>query len=134
LSHYAKFAKETWQVGVTYTGETANGTNLSTTNFNQSGFTLDNIQVRATAFVSPDGNTISMVLFTPTDTSGDNGINMGSVRIQLPSGFAAKSGVAMRSDSTGKRAQMESVALSADRNSAVVNLPASTILSLRFTK
>jgi O-glycosyl hydrolase len=134
LSHYAKFAKETWQVGVTYTGTNANGDNLSATNFNQSSFNLDNTQVRATAYVSPDGNTISMVLFTPTDTSGNSGIDMGNVKIQLPTGFVAKSGMAMRSDSTGKRAQMESVALSADRNSAVVSLPASTILSVRFTR
>jgi archaellin len=51
---------------------------------------LDNTQVRATVFVSPDGNTISMVLFTPTDTSGGNGIDMGNVKIQLPAGFTVQ--------------------------------------------
>jgi hypothetical protein len=134
LSHYAKFAKETWQVGVTYSGVTASGEDLSVANFNQSSFSVDNTQVRATAFVTEDGNTISLVLFTPTLIDATGGIDMGNVKIQLPTGFAAKSAVAMRSDSTGKRAQMETVALSADNNSAVVVLPESTILSLRFTK
>jgi O-glycosyl hydrolase len=134
MSHYAKFGKESWRVGVTAIGTTAGGAALTTSNFNQtSGYNMDNLHVRATAFMSEDGNTISLVMFTPTNTSGGGGVNMGDVTIQLPDGFTAKSAVAMRSNSS-VRSLMESVALSADRKSAVVSLPASTILSVRFTK
>jgi O-glycosyl hydrolase len=134
LSHYAKFGKESWRVGVTAEGTTAGGAAFTTNNFNpSSGYDMNRVHARATAFMSEDGNTISIVMFTPTNTSGGEGIDMGNVKIQLPDGFTAKSAVAMRSNSS-IRSRMESVALSADRNSAVVSLPASTILSVRFTK
>jgi hypothetical protein len=72
-------------------------------------------------------------MFTPTNTSGSNGVNLGTVTIQLPVGFTATSGVAMRSNAAVK-AQMENVALSADGNSAAVSLADNEILSVRFTK
>jgi O-glycosyl hydrolase len=135
MSHYAKFAKETWRVGVTYIGTTAGGTALNASNINHqpTGYNMDSTQARVTAFMSEDGNTISVVMFTPTNTSGTSGIDMGDVKIQLPDDFIANSAVAMRSNSS-VRSRIESVALSADRKSAVVNLPASTILSVRFSK
>jgi len=134
LSHYAKFAKEMNRVQVTASGQTGGGTNITTTNVNPSHINyVDNTGVKVTAFESLDGNTISLVMFTPTNTSGSNGTNMGDVKIQLPAGFVIRTAAAMRSNSS-IRSQMETVAVSSDKNSAVVNLPAGTILSVRFTK
>jgi O-glycosyl hydrolase len=135
LSHYAKFARETTRIGLTASGTMNGGSpNISTTNFNQSGFALGNVQARGTAYITEDGNTISVILFTPTNNSGAQGFDLGNVKIQLPAGFNARSAVAMRTDGTGKRSEMEGVQLAADRNSALVNVPRGTILSVRFVK
>jgi O-glycosyl hydrolase len=137
LSHYAKFAKETNHVAVTVTGKNAGGANLTVGGnnhmVNQSNFSVDTTGAKITAYESPDGNTISLVMFTPTDTTGANGQNLGTVKIQLPAGFTATSATAMRSTVAAKGIR-ENVALSADGNSAIVTLPASNILSVRFTK
>jgi O-glycosyl hydrolase len=130
LSHYAKFAKETKRVDVTVTGKDASG---GTVNVNNATYSPTSTVPKITAYESPDGNSISLVLFTPTSTAGVNGVNMGAVKIELPAGFIATSATAMRSTATIK-AQTESVALSADGKSAAVSLPASTILSVKFTK
>ena len=136
LSHYAKFAKETWRIGLsaqrgstTADGETA----LDESNFNNTVFDRDSVAAKATAFVSEDGNEISLVLWTPTDTSGRNGVDMGTVKIQLPQGFTASAATAMRSTAAVK-AKKEDVLMSADRNSAFIMLPPGNIVSVRFTK
>jgi O-glycosyl hydrolase len=137
LSHYAKFAKETNRVAVTVTGKNAGGANLTVGGnnqmVNQSNFSVDTTGAKITAYESPDGESISLVMFTPTNTSGANGVNLGTVKIQLPAGFVATSATAMRSTAAAK-AVKENVALSADGNSAIVILPASNILSVKFTK
>ena len=135
LSHYAKFARETTRIGLTASGTMFNGTTaINATNFNQSGFALGNTHARGTAYITEDGNTISVILFTPTSNSGSGGQNLGNVKIQLPAGFNARSAVAMRSNGEGLRSAMEGVPLAADRNSAVVSVPNNTILSVRFVK
>jgi O-glycosyl hydrolase len=80
-----------------------------------------------------DITAISLVMYTPTQTSGSGGVNMGTVKIKLPDGFVIRNAVAMRSNATSQ-AQMETVPVSRDRNEAYVTLPESTILSVRFTR
>ena len=135
LSHYAKFARETWRIGIAATpgSTTANGTALTVRNFNNTTFDRNSTAAKATAFMTEDGNTISVVLWTPTATNGRNGVDMGTVRIQLPNGFTAQTATAMRS-TAAIRAKTEDVLLAADRNSAVVSLPPGNIVSMRFTK
>ena len=138
FSHYAKFAKETWRIGLNVTGTTADGAPISTgaganSNFNNATFDRDSTAAKATAFVSDDGNEISLVLFTPTNTSGGRGVDMGTIKIQLPQGFVARTATAMRS-SAAVKAKKEDVLLSSDGNSAFIMLPPSNIVSVRFTK
>jgi len=133
LSQYAKYAKEMWRCGVVVQGETKDGSEISSKNVNPTGLSRTTQHVRVTGFVSADGNTLSLVMYTPTDTSGKNGIDMGTVKIQLPKDFIVDKADAMRSTATSK-AKKESVMLSQDNNSALVMLPPSTILSVRFTK
>jgi O-glycosyl hydrolase len=145
LSHYAKFASEMWRTKLTIEGTTGTGVDITTSNFNFVTENMDKSTPVATAFVSDDGNTISLVLFTPTSVAtpatSDNGnlypsgMNMGTIKIQLPDGFTANGAVAMRSTSgIGNQSKWEDVNLSADRNTAYVELPASNILSVKFTK
>jgi len=133
LSHYAKYAKETWRIGVNVTGTTKTGAAINTSNVNPAVLSRTTQHARVTAFVSPDGNTISLVMYTPTDTSGQKGIDMGTIKIQLPKDFIVGKADAMRSTATAK-AKKEEVMLSSDKNSALVMLPPSTILSIRFTR
>jgi hypothetical protein len=162
LAHYAKFAKESYRVGVTYSGTTAGGAALAEgTNVN--GNTTGNFEsttVKVSAFMKLKGGEIfpvnwrnqdvnirdveeiSMVMFTPTNYSGGDGINMGTVRLQLPTGFRIADAAAMRSNanifdaanSSRGTPVWEPVEITQDRNAAFVNLPASTILSVRFTQ
>jgi hypothetical protein len=133
VSHYAKFAKETYRVAVTAEGRTGTGEPLSSGNFNSSSDSVDNVSAKVTAYVSPDGNVISLVMFTPTQTSGRGGVDMGIVKIQMPKGFEIREASAMRS-SENNYAKWEEVDVSEDGNSAYVTLPRGNILSLRFTR
>jgi len=133
ISQYAKFAKETYRVKLSAAGRTGSGEDITASNFNNSYYSGNAITARATAFVSPDGNTISIVMFTPTSTEGTNGIDMGKVKIQLPKDFIIHEASAMRS-SSGKYAAWENVEILEDRTSALVNLPANNIVSLKFVK
>jgi O-glycosyl hydrolase len=164
LAHYSKFAKESYRVGVDYDGTTANGTAL------QEGVTINGSHyadftsqtVKVSAFMKLKGGEIypvnwrnktvpigdveeiTMVMFTPTEAnaSGSGGYDMGTVKLQLPSGFKISSATAMRSDRTIFDAGgtdrgtpvWETVEITADRNAAYVELPRSTILSVRFTQ
>lgn len=136
ISHYAKFAKETWNVAVSASGKTKNGKKIKTGgNFNNTEISHGSTAVKASAFESPDGSSISVVMWTPTDINGSGGIDMGLIRIKLPKGFAAKTASAMRSSivNNGKTAD-EAVTLGDDGASALVALPAGNILSVRFTR
>jgi O-glycosyl hydrolase len=125
LSHYAKFATDTNRVAV------STGGNLS--NANSSTYSQDATSARVTAFESLDGNSISLVLFTPTTTTGSGGTNAGIVEISLPAGFIAQSAYAILSD-TNKRAAAELVILNKEGTKGYITLPASTIISIRFSK
>jgi len=142
LSHYAKFASETDQVGLTITGSPAGGGSFSAGNFNNTSYNLDSTAAKAAAFMSKDGNSISLVLLTPTNTSGSGGVDMGDIKIVFPAGFTASKVAAMRSrgpasgesytENMGK-ADTDAVLLK-DGSAAFVNLPAGQILSVKFTK
>jgi O-glycosyl hydrolase len=130
LSHYAKFASNMNRVGVSVSGTAAN-INHGTFSDNETAAYVSSAKV--TAYESPDGNSISLVMFTPTRADGTNGIDLGTVKIRLPTGFIIGTATAMRSTS-GVKSQKEDVTIDADRNSAYVTLPAGTILSVMFTK
>ncbi|MDR0303096.1 MAG: hypothetical protein LBI04_12395 [Treponema sp.] len=133
MSHYAKFAKETFRAGITASGKTGSGSNITSVNFNSRQDSIDGTTARATAFVSPDGNTISLVMFTPTYTNGTGGVDMGKVKIQLPGDFLIGEAAAMRT-SENNYAKWEEVEICEDKTSAVVNLPRGHILSVKFTR
>jgi len=160
LAHYAKFAKESYRVGVGYSGTTASGATLAE-GVNINGSTTANFEsttVKVSAFMKlrngevypvnwRDRNVdigeiaeITMVMFTPTNYTGGDGYDMGTVRLQLPAGFRIASATAMRSDpqifgnNNRGTPQWETVDITADRNAALVKLPVSTILSVRFTQ
>jgi O-glycosyl hydrolase len=133
LSHYAKFARDTYRIGITANGKTRDGSKISTANFNSNIDNLDGTTARVTAFVSPDGNTISLVMFTPIYFGGTEGVDMGKIKIQLPADFIIGKAVAMRT-SENKYAKWEEVEICEDKTSAIVNLPQGHILSVKFTK
>jgi len=126
ISHYAKFANETWRVAVDVQ-HTAERRIINTASFD-----IDSTAAKATAFVSPDGNTISLVLFNPTTIAGGGGADMGTIKIQLPEDFEIREAAAMRS-SQDKYARWEKVRITG-KNSALVKLPRGNILSVRFTR
>jgi len=96
---------------------------------------MDNVAGRITAFISEDGNEISMVLWSPTNT-GSGGYNMGTIKVDFPPGFEAQSATGHRSigDRDWEIFQPDEVQLSPDRKSAYLTLPRSQVLSVRFTK
>jgi len=132
-SHYAKFAKEMTRVAVAGSGNFAGGVAINAANFNAATFDADGTDVKVTAYESEDGKTISLVMYTPTDPSGGGGKDMGTVRIKLPTGFIVSRATALRSN-VAIRGATENVIISNDGNSAIVTLPPSTMLSVRFTK
>jgi len=133
MSHYAKFARDTYRVGLTAKGRIPDGSNISTANFNSYADSIDGTTARATAFVSPDGNTISLVMFTPTYINGAGGVDMGKIKIQLPADFKIGKASAMRT-SENSFAKWENVEIGEDKTSAVVNLPRGHILSVKLTR
>jgi len=138
LSHYAKYSIDTDQVGLTVTGTTAANvpliTGSATGHINNTSYNLDSTLARATAFMTRDGNSISLVMFTPTNINGGNGIDMGNVKIQFPDGFTATKVTAMRTKE-GALGQVDNdTVLLRGGTAALVSLPAGQILSVKFTK
>jgi O-glycosyl hydrolase len=138
LSHYAKYAKEMWRCavsiqGVLGDGFTAISTSTATSNVNSSTNNQFGTDAKVNAFVSDDGNTFSLVMFTPTNTSGARGVDLGTVEINMPEGFVPSTVTAMRSNASVK-AKTEDVLLSADKKKAYVMLPPGSIVSVKFTR
>jgi len=167
MAHFAKFANETYRLGVAVSGTMADGsTAINASNVNPGNYTDTSsgsaaTAVKVLAFARhkngepfpvhwrgqnvpiEDITEISLVMYTPTSISGGDGFNMGTVKLQLPEGFVIRGATAMRStaaDVGDRQSQIpkppvwEAVAISADRNTAYVTLPASNILSVRFTR
>jgi O-glycosyl hydrolase len=154
LSHFAKYSNDTTRIRFDMTGTLADrqtdiglidrppaqGGKINTTN----DFSLDSLDAKIVAFESPDKSEISLVMFTPTATNGDGGVDLGTIKINLPAGFgeigSVKAQKSRRTVSGGNDVLhlMESyddeVVISTDRKSAWVVLNRSEILSIRFTK
>ena len=85
------------------------------------------------AFESMDGNSISVIAYTPTRNDGTRGQNVGTLQINLPDGFVATGAYLMRSNATAV-CQYEAVTLSPDGTQAQLSLPKGNIVSVKFTK
>ena len=145
LSHYSKYTIDTTRIGFTMTGTTADGiTNIGDIDVttapvvNGAEGDMDNTTARITAYVSQDGTEISLVMWTPTNTTGSGGINMGTIQINMPDGFLIASATGIRSykESPQRNVYHEvyNVPVAADRKSAYVTLPASELISVKFTQ
>jgi O-glycosyl hydrolase len=159
LSHYAKYSIDTTRINIAVDtakskifaqsgGEVAvPHIEWANSVINNTTDNMDNISARITAFVSADGSEISMVLWTPTKTTGNDGYSMGTVEIKLPPGFTAQSATATRSwgqlgtemfqqdvDGSKGAVSWKAVRLNADRDTAYVDVPRGQILSVKFTK
>jgi O-glycosyl hydrolase len=116
LAQFAKFANNTTRIGVT-----AESVTINTDTVMDSG-------LKVTAYKSADDdNSLSMVILNPTSTE------FGDVEIKLPSGFTAKNAYGMKTNN-GNKGAAEMVFLNPDGTSGFINLPASTIISVKFTK
>jgi len=152
LTHYARYTTDTTRIhlpdgilgdvqGVTGTLPDGGGaiTNIerATSRVNNTADDMDNLCPRITAYVSQDGNEISVILWTPTKTGGEGGNSLGTVKINLPEGFLVNGVKAHRSwgDRDSELFQPDNdTVISADRKSAYVSVPRSQILSVKFTK
>jgi O-glycosyl hydrolase len=133
ISHYAQFAKEKHRIGVTRSGTLKDGTLLNDSNFNNPTINRESNSVRVTAFISESGKELSVVMYTPTNTNGEYGYDLGAVQINLPEGFVAASAAAIKSNAAAQ-AQPEVVFLDPAGTSAIVTLSRSEILSVKFTQ
>jgi O-glycosyl hydrolase len=153
LAHYSKFTIDTTRIDVNVTGSLSGGGAIvmggaldeqgkpQSGNVNSLNFNLDNSSIKITAFISQDGNEISLVMWAPTSTDGSGGFNLGTAQINMPEGFTIRSASAMRSRSEGggsrgvaNCAQWEVPDIASDRKSAYVSLPSSQLLSVKFIK
>jgi len=117
-------------------GSTNEGANFNPTTFrsgNNDEAGQNQASTKTMAFESLDGNSISVIIFTPTNNNGSRGQDMGYVRIDLPEGFTANNAFAMRSNANQK-AVLESVALNSEGNAAIIRMPRSNIVSLKFSR
>jgi hypothetical protein len=108
------------------------------TSINNPSFNAQSSVPKCTAYESMDGNSYSLVIFTPavrvnSSGEGTGSVDLGDILINLPSGFTATSAHALKTNITEKLAD-ELVVLSADGKSAVINVPANTIFSVKFSK
>jgi hypothetical protein len=77
-------------------------------------------------------DSISLVIYDKRTAATAEGQN---IRVNLPEDFGgAKYASAIISDSTGKRQAPHIVVLAGDGASAVFNLPANSIVSIKFSK
>jgi O-glycosyl hydrolase len=145
LSHYARFTAgmnririnlDTTRPNVTRDGATIGHQDRATSNLNRLIDDMDNDSVRITAFVSADGNEISMVLWTPTKTDRSGGFDVGTVRVALPADFVVNGVTAVRSfgGRAGEIFQPYNVQLNQDRSMAYITMGKSEIVSVKFTK
>jgi len=147
LSHYSKFTIDTTRIGWEFAAGSTfpNGTPVGIPNTNYSAinsttWSLDNLTPRITAYVSQDGSEISMILWTPTQTNGNSGSDMGTIKINFPEGFTVRGAYAVRSTAPIPGSDVntymveEEVTISPDRQSAYVTLPRSNLLSVKFTR
>lgn len=130
LSHFAKYAKDTWRVKLTATGIPTSWNASIAANGVSSG-------VHGTAYKNEDGDSISLVLYNQAD------IDVGDIQIDLPVYFTASSAWAVITTSSDKDAMSTDdvdkkimarhlITLLPGRKSAVLNFPKSSIISAKF--
>jgi O-glycosyl hydrolase len=157
LSHYAKYSNDTWRINVDVKGTIypASGPGVDIlTGFKEevvdektvrtegnvnavpTTFSLDLLDARVSAFVSPDGNEISLVIFTPTMTNGTGGWDFRRLEIKMPAGCESGSVKAVKSWGEEENELMRpyDVTVNSDRDKAYVTVNRSQILSVKFTK
>jgi glucuronoarabinoxylan endo-1,4-beta-xylanase len=145
LSHYARFTIGMTRIQInTDTAKSVMKDGTPITHVGQSDSVLNNIQddlhnvaVRVTAFISADGNEISLVMWAPTQTNGAGGYDPGVIEIALPSGFTANGVTAVRTNGTLADQvffQPYDVQLSKNRTKAYITLGKSEIVSVKFSK
>ena len=160
LSHYAKYTIDTHRIVTTISGTLPNsateitfernGAHVNNNDWRNAG--LDNESARITAYASitsgkdnapindsigmADVEFISLVMWTPTGTNGSGGYNMGTIKIDMPTGFKIGSYTAIRSTGGASLAHVPdpTITIASDRQSAYVNLPRSNMLSVKFIK
>jgi len=134
LSHFAKFAKETWRVKLDAAGIPSNAWNAQV---NSNGASSG---VHGTAYKTEDGNSISLVFHNQSRTTGYN-----DIQIDLPANFTARSAwaiittssddTAMSTDNVTKKImEPHPITLLPGRQSAVLSFPESCIISVKFVK
>ena len=129
LGHYARFATNTTRVGITTDG---------INDINNTTFNAQSAVPKCTAYESMDGNSYSMVIFTPAvrvngSGEGTGSVDLGTIAVNFPEGFVATSAYALKSNISEKMVE-EFVILSPDGKSAVITVPANTILSVQFSR
>jgi len=142
LSHYSKYTIDMTRIGFSMTNSSGatviSGGDVYGTIVNGDKDDMDNTSARITAYVSRDGKEISMVMWTPTLSSGSGGYDLGTIAINMPDDFEIGSATAIRSwkvNANENRFHVpDNVGISANRRIAYVNLPNSEIVSVKFTK
>jgi hypothetical protein len=137
LSHYSKYTIDMTRVATAITGTTLNGTAVGTAVNTDIG-DMDNTSARITAYVSQDNSEISLVLWTPTTTSGAEGYDMGTIEITMPAGvfkIASATGIQSYkiSDTANEFHAPYEVLVDSTRTKAYVRLERSRIISVKFT-
>ena len=127
------------QTGPTGATVNFNPTTFASGNNNQGG--QNQATTKAMAFESMCGDEITVIMFTPTNNNGTRGQDAGTVRIDLPPGFWASDAYLMRTSagpegggSQSVTHQIESVILNEVGSSAIIEVPRSNIVSVRFTR
>jgi hypothetical protein len=117
ISHYAKYAADTNRVDLNASGITG-----------FSGGAVGQNTVIGSAYESLDGNSIRLVVYNKGSSA------VGDIQINLPDTFTASSVSAVITDGSTQKMAPRQITLNADKHSGIVNLPASAIVSVKFTK
>jgi len=145
MSHYAKYATDTVRIPAFVTGHSAGG-NTSDANA-ATGASATTVRVKASAYrrkaepvtywekqVKKQEDSISLVIYDKRTAAADQG-QEEAIRVSLPADFGeAKYASAIISDSTGKRHAPHLVVLNKGGTTADFNLPANSIVSIKFSK
>lgn len=130
MAHYSRFTIDTTRIAVT--NPVGLPSDFNSDQYIQWGTgTSWTTYARVTAYEARDGNTLSMVMYTPTKEDGTGGYALDDVQINLP--WKASGAYAEYSDEDEKLVEYP-VVLSADGMSGVINVPRGVMISLRFTK
>jgi O-glycosyl hydrolase len=128
-ANYSRFTIGTTRVAAVLAGFPSD-TNPTTVQLTDTAWKGDS-RPRVTAYETADGNSVIAIIATPTTQNGGGGDNLGNIKINLP--WKATSAYLERTNSSAQLNE-EAVVLSGDGLSAMVNVPAANIVSVKFTK